>query len=980
MIVVLYSAVVLWKAAHASTLEIHCLFYGNAGLEGVRINRIDSDLDDVEGIKPQVGDVLTAVNQQPIRSFSEYTRQIQVLTPGERVELTFQRPSEIRELSCRVPVLQAPTTVWLGSLGWFLLKIIIFLIGFLIVWHLPEDRSANAFFWLCVCTVLAYMGGFHWVSLVGSGWLLYPFIVCAVLVPPMTLHFYLLFPKPSPLTKFRSVWLGVYAIPVLACLLFLGTLTAAQFAPFFSDQQHYKEQLLEIIAWLTQSYLVFSVLMFLVSIAVLIQRFLSAPTKTEQNQVKWILAVALLASLPLGFVFYLAHSDPAELAFGTMSKSAMVLASLLFTAGYAMSITKAGLMRAGRMLNRVFLHSVTLLAAMGLFCLLVYTYDLIFVGEAHFHWDYFFMVGITVLLVLVLMAKLGDYFQQVSQLRFKQDKDRLDKAMRDLGQAVDGLVDPQEIVGPMLNSAAEIVQAEGAAVYLKSDAGQHFRLVQITGGLDFPPQLPADSPLIEQFQEGSLNLLTAWRDVHESEPSAAIEQVEELGATLAVSLENNRVLFGFMLLGPKHETGAYTENDRHFLLAMAKTTTLALNSVQGHLMIDKLRRDLEGKVQEVSEQRQRILYLQGELLNRNGSLPPNEDSEEVSSLPGLEAESIQHRVRGSSPQVRQLLKEVAKIAGSDSSVLVRGESGTGKELIAEAIHANSKRREGEFVVVNCSALSPSLLESELFGHVKGAFTGADRDKVGRFEMADCGTLFLDEIGDISWEIQTKLLRVLNREQSTFERVGGTESIQVNVRLIAATHRDLEQLIAEGKFRQDLYYRLNVISLWTPPLRERGEDVWELAYHFLKLYAQKSGKEVTKIDQHALELLANYTWPGNVRELENVIERAVVLADGSTLKERDLPPEVRDAKADSHFSITLTEDRPRTSPPEPLSSSRSGRSSRKKHKGHSTAMQALEKKRLLEALEQCDGNKAQAAKLLDMPRSTLFSKLKRYGID
>ena len=224
-----------------------------------------------------------------------------------------------------------------------------------------------------------------------------------------------------------------------------------------------------------------------------------------------------------------------------------------------------------------------------------------------------------------------------------------------------------------------------------------------------------------------------------------------------------------------------------------------------------------------------------------------------------------------------------KVAASPSAVLIRGESGTGKELLAEAIHAASPRAARPFVKVHCAALSQSLLESELFGHVKGAFTGADRDRVGRFEQANGGTLFLDEIGDINLEVQTKLLRVL--QEMSFERVGSSQPITVDVRILAATHQDLEAMIRAGRFREDLYYRLNVFSLRTPPLRERKEDIFELAVHFLGRHAERIGKAVTHLDEEAVEALVAYDWPGNIRELENVIERAVVLADGPAITAR-----------------------------------------------------------------------------------------------
>jgi DNA-binding NtrC family response regulator len=231
------------------------------------------------------------------------------------------------------------------------------------------------------------------------------------------------------------------------------------------------------------------------------------------------------------------------------------------------------------------------------------------------------------------------------------------------------------------------------------------------------------------------------------------------------------------------------------------------------------------------------------------------------------------------------------VAPSRASVLVMGESGTGKELVASALHHNSERADKPFVKLHCAALAESLLESELFGHEKGAFTGADRRRVGRFEQADGGTIFLDEIGEISPTTQVKLLRVLQEHE--FERVGGNQPVKVDVRVIAATNRDLRKMVDDGKFREDLYYRLNVISLRLPPLRQRRTDIPSLATHFLDKYTEQNGKDAVTISEPAMQLLRSYDWPGNVRELENVVERAVVLVDGPQILPRHLPHEIQE---------------------------------------------------------------------------------------
>ena len=243
------------------------------------------------------------------------------------------------------------------------------------------------------------------------------------------------------------------------------------------------------------------------------------------------------------------------------------------------------------------------------------------------------------------------------------------------------------------------------------------------------------------------------------------------------------------------------------------------------------------------------------------------------------------KIVGGSESLGRVLGVVRKVAKSNSTVLIRGETGTGKELIAGAIHHNSLRAARNFVKVNCAALQENLLESELFGHEKGAFTGADRQRIGRFEQADAGTLFLDEIGDMSPSTQAKILRVLQEHE--FERLGGTRTIRVDVRLIAATNRDLSAMVASGHFREDLYYRLNVVSVETPPLRERKDDILPLAAHFIRRFSAELKKRLDGLDNDAQKLLVRYNWPGNIRELENAIERAALLAESAMISASDL---------------------------------------------------------------------------------------------
>ncbi len=321
---------------------------------------------------------------------------------------------------------------------------------------------------------------------------------------------------------------------------------------------------------------------------------------------------------------------------------------------------------------------------------------------------------------------------------------------------------------------------------------------------------------------------------------------------------------------------------------------------------------------------------------------------------------------GDAPPLRQVLAKVEQVAQTQATVLLRGETGTGKEMVARAIHINSARESRPFVRVNCAALAPGVLESELFGHEKGAFTGAVARRPGRFELADGGTLFLDEVGDLPLDVQVKLLRVLQERE--FERVGGVETVKVDVRLISATHRDLERLISEGKFREDLYYRLNVFPITMPPLRERSGDIALLVEHFIGKYAQSSGKAVRGADASAIALLAAYAWPGNVRELENVIERALILAASEVLTPADLDFGRRRTPALGAVATPMT-----ASQSGGISSSEGGRSLYKR-------LSEQERSEIVAAVEQAQGNIAHAARALGINRSTLYYRMRKHGLE
>lgn len=309
------------------------------------------------------------------------------------------------------------------------------------------------------------------------------------------------------------------------------------------------------------------------------------------------------------------------------------------------------------------------------------------------------------------------------------------------------------------------------------------------------------------------------------------------------------------------------------------------------------------------------------------------------------------QIIGNSPQITSLLETVSQVAPSEAGVLIAGESGTGKELVAAAIHRNSSRRDGPFVSLNCAAITETLFESELFGHEKGAFTGAHRTTDGRFRQADGGTLFFDEISEMPLTMQVKLLRVLQERKVT--RVGGSREEPVDVRIVAATNRNLEKEIGEGRFREDLYYRLAVVTLELPPLRVRVDDIPLLADHFVKKFGQQNHKALKGLTPQAMDRLLKYGWPGNVRELMNGLERATVLARSEYIDVADLPPSVQQARESAgQDSVASLLGQP---------------------------LEEVEKAAVLQTLAECDGNKSEAARRLGVTRKTLHKKLKKYGL-
>ena len=721
---------------------------------------------------------------------------------------------------------------------------------------------------------------------------------------------------------------------------------------------------LQELLWETYVYFVFAAVWYLASVVSLLHSFFTAADAVEKNQVKWILFGAAAALAPIGYSLYLARFYPEQFGGGAATWP-MFTASLFLTAALTISITRYRLFQLDQLLSSGVVYFLLSFLA-GLVYYGIAFVGLVFVNSRSGEWPSVIqalLVSGTALVLLVALDLMRARLKSVLDHHFRREKHQLDRTWRRMSEAIEQLVDSPTLARRLLQTSAELLGTARGSIYLREGDSPLYNLSHALGSPPALTELSSGCPLIEAV--GEHGAATA-RWLLNADP--ARRQLLFLGGETAHGLLHEGELLGLLILGAK-ESGSYTPDDLNLLTAFAQIMALALVSTKGHRTIDSLNRELQGKVEKIAEQHRRILALQSQLANRRAlaEVPiRDKDAPPPVAVDGLV---------GSSPQVRQLLYLVRKVAPTPSAVLLRGESGTGKGLLARAIHDNSPRAAKPFVKVHCSDLAPSLLESELFGHVKGAFTNAIRDKEGRFEAAHGGTVFLDEIGDVAPEVQIKLLRVL--QEMTFERVGSSQPVQVDVRIVAATHQDLEALIRQGRFREDLYYRLNVLPLVVPPLRERAEDVPELALHFLRIYGQRADKPGLQIDDDALVLLKSYEWPGNIRQLENAMEHAVAFVEGPTVTIRDLPPEI----AAAIEGVDAAAERMRQPAGFALALARAsnGRAPTTRFQVEQIEQERRERELLVRALAMAAGNKAEAARALGMARSTLLSRLKRLGL-
>lgn len=990
---VIYCIVVLWYVTTSPDIGLRCLPDNNVDSRGVEV-RVEPQGGGI-GTQPKAGDVIVELRGRPIRSFVDFAwahTEIRnaPIDPGgfldrrknlsrdladSRLSLIEYTDDQTRYVRVRFRqegsdsilsgwrLLERQSAVRIGvTLLWFILQLAITLVSLIAAWHRPFDQSLRLFCFLGGVTLIAFVGGDHWWVISGRLWLLVPFAVSAILLPAVLLHFFLTYPmaKPWMAESPRLVLSAIYGVPITMAITTVMIILSAHWlsaswgeGPFAMaighSLAHGSSFLMSTLQTLILGYLSISLLYFAGSLIAMAESLLRARSLVERQQVQWILWAGMAASIPVGYALFLALFRPAQFALGA-SQAPMFLASLSFMLAYAVGIARFKLLLIDQVLSRGMWY---LFLSVGLGVIFSAT---IGVGSVVIHSQNATLFGQTVPMVVVLMLVIyvlmwfKDRMQRSIDREFFSEKYQLDRALLRMNKAVTNLWERDAVAGNLLGSCCEVLRVEQAALYLWMPDRGRFVLAAAVGWPEVPATVPGN--------EEQLKLLGPGSSIQRVPSGESGEQqlVRSMNAELLTGLEVDGEIAGVVALGPKPSGAAFTAEDVAFLTAMGRITGVALHCAKVHEDVSRLNEDLHRKIEKINDQDRRIAMLQ----NMVDSLTAPQRA-----LTASAGEIQRSSIKGNSPAITQVLETVKKVAASDASVLVRGESGTGKELLARTIHDNSPRKNGPLVAVHCAALSAQLLESELFGHVKGAFTDAREDKQGRFALANGGSLFLDEIGDISLDVQIKLLRVL--QERTFEPVGSSTPMTVDVRVIAATHQNLERLIAEGKFREDLYYRLNVISVTLPPLRERKEDLFELAMYFLAQAAERAAKPVTMVDEMALEAMSAYHWPGNIRELQNVIERAVVLCEGHQVTVADLPHAVAQATFQPQILANSSPAAPRTRPVPELVAQRTVIGSEG------------ERQQLVEALQRCGGNKAEAARLLGIPRSTFFSKLRRHGL-
>jgi DNA-binding NtrC family response regulator len=772
-----------------------------------------------------------------------------------------------------------------------LLATVLLVLGLIARIGRPDDPDARRFYRTSIVYAIVYVGALSWTRLIVHPVLGIGFLLAMFVAPPVAFDLSIDFPHRTTANVAARRWRW-FAYGSSGLLFLVATVSLVIATTDYASKGGDRGLTGAVGAVAIQMGFV----VFQSAIGLWFQSRATARVGgTERGQLRWVLFGQVLCILPAlaGVPFAIADLQTFLLVW---YKPFVVAIAILWFVAYGMAVLRVRLADVDALIRSSVGYAAATGAAVVVYIAVILAAGWItgrLVGDAG-PWPHLAAGLSAAALFGPIRSRVGGWLDR----RFFRDRRHYVEAIRRVGESLARLREPEALAREAVQEVVDAVRAESGALYLRTD--DTWTIAHAVGG-EFPatPQTPED------------------------------------GLTMRVPGSATGDPVAVLVIGPRRSGDLYSSQDRDLLGALAAQLGVSLGNARAYGKIAALSRALEAQNTEIRGLRDRL------------------EDENQFLRARIEAATEGVTLIGESKAIRELTKTIDRVARSDASVLVLGESGTGKGLVARTLHAASPRSAGPFLQVDCGAIAHGVFESELFGHERGAFTGANRMRRGPIELADGGTLFLDEIGELPLELQPKLLRVLQDKE--FLRVGGTQPVKVDVRVVAATHRDLDGMIERGELREDLYFRLRVVELVVPPLRARRSDIPALCESLLPRVAKRCGRRVRPLAADALARMAAYGWPGNVRELENVLERALVLADGAEITAADLDLPDRPAPIEEVIDVPSGE------------------------VPHDEVMENIERKRLTAALRAAGGNQSHAAKALGMPRTTFINKLRRYGL-
>ncbi len=838
----------------------------------------------------KLGDKIVAIDGRSVTSTMDYVDRFHSLPAGSEITIEFQRPGEPGPRTSTIAM--TAKTPWL-AIGGVLVSIGFLLLGLMALARRPGEASSKKFFQVAVVFSVFFVGAISWTHL-----LLHPVLAIIACVGlcfygPVALDLALSFSSkvgPSARRALRNYYR-------LATFLSCAIVAAVCIATWdFHHGLASDRGLRAVLGLLAISHLVS--MGSLATSLILAYRKMRRASGTERAQLLWLLIGFGLATLPSFTALPFALSDFS--AFVLVGYKPFLLAAVaIWFFSTSLAALHIRLAEVDQIIYRSVAYAIVSTTTLLLYIGVVFAVG--YVTQSVMSRALFVPHAAAALTAVLFLRPLHSRVLQWLDRRFFRDRAHYLQALRQLSETIMEIREPDQLAVDLVEQLTLALRASSGALYLFESPSR--ALLAHSIGADYlQSSAPEDLPL----HSGGISVALA----HEGQES------------------------GVLLFGPRLDGNLYSSEDGDLLVALAGQLATALANAQSFGTIAELSRTLESQNKEIGELKSRLEDENRYLRSR------------------LEAGTKSEQLLGSSKVVTELKELIGMAARSEANVLLLGESGTGKGLVARALHASSQRSEGTLIHVDCGSIPASMFESELFGHERGAFTGARQLRRGHIELAQGGVLFLDEIGELPLALQPKLLRVL--QERCFVRVGGSHEIPADIRIIAATNRNLEEMVAAKTFREDLYYRLRVLEILVPPLRRRKDDLAALACGILPQLSRRNRRLVSKISPKALKKLRAYDWPGNVRELQNLLERALVLCDGDTIDADDLAL-------------------PRATMAVPIAIVATGSG------GHAKEMRAVEKQKLMHVLDEAKGNKSSAARTLGMPRTTFINKLRKHEL-